>query len=194
MKKILHLDASGRHEPSVSRKLSAQIIERIKGSSHVTYRDIGKGISFVNDLMIEGYFTQKNKLSDKQKKSLELSDIITRELLAHDIYVFGMPMYNFSMPASFKAWCDLVARAGITFKYTSDGPVGLLEGKKAYIAIASDATNMGSETDFLTPWLRYFLKFLGVKDIEIIAAEYLSRNADEAIAKAEAHIKTLKEV
>jgi FMN-dependent NADH-azoreductase len=167
-------------------------VERIKGSAAVTYRDIGKGLAFVDDTMIGGYFTPEDKRSDEQKRSLILSDQITKELFDHDVYVFGLPIYNFAMPAAFKAWCDLAARSGVTFKYSSTGPVGLLTGKKAYLAITSGVVKLGSEIDFLTPWLRYYLGFLGITDITIIAAEALSRNSEETIAKAEAQIKALE--
>jgi FMN-dependent NADH-azoreductase len=189
MTKILHLDTSGRHEGSVTRKLSSQIINAIKGDAQVTYRDIGKGIAFVDDTMIAGYFTPDDKRSAEQKRSLILSDTITKELFDHDVYVFGIPMYNFSMPATFKAWCDLAARAGVTFKFSEQGqPVGLLKGKKAYIVISSGGTPIGSEADFLTHWLRYFLNFLGIEDIDMICA------ADGAkIAEAEAYIAKLSQ-
>lgn len=192
MTNILHLDASGRHEGSVSRRLSTQIVDRIKGDAAVTYRDIGKGLAFVDDMMIGGYFTREEKRSDEQRRALILSDQITKELFDHDVYVIGMPIYNFAMPAAFKAWCDLAARVGITFKYTDTGPVGLLAGKKVYMAIASGVVKLGSEIDFITAWLKYYLGFLGITDITIIAAEALSKNSEETIAKAEAEIKALK--
>jgi FMN-dependent NADH-azoreductase len=192
--KILHLDSSGRHGGSVSRKLSAQIVEKIKGNATVTYHDISKGLPFVDDTMISGYFTQADKRSDEQKRSLILSDQITKELLDHDVYVFGVPIYNFSMPASFKAWCDLAARAGITFNYTSTGPVGLLTGKKVYLAISSGGIKAGSPNDLLTPWLRSYFSLLGITDITIIAVDGLNQNPREILAKAESKLKALKVV
>ena len=191
---ILHLDSSGRHEGSISRKLSAQIVERIKGNAIVTYRDVSQGLPFVDDAMISGYFTPADKRSDEQKRSLKLSDQITKELFDHDVYVFGVPIYNFSMPASFKAWCDLAARAGITFKYTNTGPVGLLTGKKVYLAISSGGIKVGSAIDFLTPWLRAYLALLGITDVTIIAVDGLDQDSRVILAKAETQLKALKVV
>lgn len=192
--RILHLDSSGRHEDSISRKLSAQIVEKIKGNATVTYHDISQGLPFVNDTMISGYFTPAEKRSDEQKQALKLSDQITKELFDHDVYVIGVPMYNFSMPASFKAWCDLAARAGITFYYTHTGPVGLLTGKKLYLAVSSGGIKAGSPNDFLTPWLRSYFGLLGITDITIIAVDGFDQNSGEILAKAETQIKALKAV
>ena len=115
-----------------------------------------------------------------------------KELQDHDTYVIGVPVYNFSMPAAFKAWADLVARAGLTFKYTENGPVGLLANKKAYVVIASGGTLLGSEIDYLSPWLKFYLSFLGVVDVEVIAATGTKRNIDEVVKAAELQIASLK--
>ncbi len=112
--------------------------------------------------------------------------------MAANTVVIGMPIYNFSMPAGFKAWSDLAARVGETFKYSENGPVGLLEGKKAYVAIASGGTKVDSEIDFLTPWLRHYLNFIGIDDVEIVQAEALNRNGDKAIEAARASIASIQ--
>ncbi|MEL6531300.1 MAG: NAD(P)H-dependent oxidoreductase, partial [Pseudomonadota bacterium] len=106
------------------------------------------------------------------------------ELQAADTIVISTPIYNFGVPAVLKAWADLVARAGTTFKYTENGPVGLLEGKKAYIAAASGGTPVGSDMDFMTSWLTFFLGFIGIKDVEIIAADGIMGADGEAKIEA----------
>ncbi len=192
MNNILHIDASGRKTASVSRQLSNEIVKKISSDEDtVTYRDVSQGLPFVDELMIGAYFTQSTERSEQQHQAIALSDSIVEELKAADTVVIGVPIYNFSMPASFKTWSDLAARVGETFKYTENGPVGLLEGKKAYIAAASGGTAIGSEIDFLTPWLRHFLGFIGIHDVEIIQAEALNRNADEAIEQAQATIASI---
>jgi FMN-dependent NADH-azoreductase len=103
-----------------------------------------------------------------------------------------MPVYNFSMPAGFKAWSDLAARVGETFQYAENGPVGLLAGKKAYVAVTSGGTEVGSEIDFLTPWLRHFLGFIGIDDVEIVQAEAINRNGDKAVEEARASIALIE--
>jgi len=185
MNHILHIDASGRETSSVSRKLSNQIIQKISDDqSTVLYRDVSQGLPFVDEMMIGAYYTQKAERSEQQNQAIVISDAIVKELMAADTIVIGLPIYNFSMPAGFKAWSDLAARVGETFKYTENGPVGLLEGKKAYIAVASGGTKVGSEIDFLTPWLRHYLGFIGIHDVNIIQAEALNQNGDKAIDEA----------
>jgi FMN-dependent NADH-azoreductase len=192
MNHILHIDASGRKTSSVSRQLSDQIIQKISNDqSTVTHRDVSQGLPFVDDLMIGAYFTQKAERNDHQNQAIALSDTIVKELMEADTLVIGIPIYNFSMPAGFKAWSDLAARVGETFKYTENGPEGLLEGKKGYIAVASGGTKIGSEIDFLTPWLRHFLGFIGIHDVEIVQAEALNSKGEKAIEEARSAIDTI---
>ena len=89
------------------------------------------------------------------------------ELVAADVVVIGTPIYNFSIPASLKAWVDMVARARKTFRYTENGPVGLLSDKKAYIVVASGGVKVGSPADFATPYLRHALSFVGITDVDV---------------------------
>jgi FMN-dependent NADH-azoreductase len=193
MNNILHIDASGRGQPSVSRQLSNEIVQKISSDeTKVTYRNVSQGLPFLNEAMIGAYFTYKAERSDEQHQAIAQSDRIVEELMAADTVVIGMPVYNFSMPAGFKAWSDLAARVGETFKYTENGPVGLLEGKKAYVAVTSGGTKVGSEIDFLTPWLCHFLGFIGISDVEIVQAEAINRNGDKAIEEARASIASIQ--
>jgi FMN-dependent NADH-azoreductase len=192
MNNILHIDASGRGKPSVSRQLSNEIVQKISSDqTNVTYRDVSQGLSFVDETMIGAYYTHKAERSDEQHQAIALSDTIVGELMEADTVVIGMPIYNFSMPAGFKTWSDLAARVGETFTYTENGPVGLLKGKKAYVAVASGGTKVGSEIDFLTPWLRHFLGFIGISDVEIVQAEAINRNGDKAVEEARASIASI---
>lgn len=192
MTNILHIDASGRQEDSFSRKLSQQIVDRIKTpESHITYRDVSKGLTFVDEKMIESYNTLPDERTLEQKEAIRLSDKITQEVLENDILVMGVPIYNFSMPAALKAWCDLAARAGVTFRYGEHGPVGLLENKKAYVVVVSGGTPIGSEIDFLTPWLRHYLKFIGITDVQMVFAERLKKTPDDSLAKVQEQIHAL---
>ena len=184
--KILHIDASARKGDSVTRKLSAQLVSRLTGNSgQVTYRDVSDGLPFIDEAKIAAYFTAPSERTDEHRKAISLSDIIVSELKDSDILVIGVPIYNFSMPASLKAWADLAARVGETFRYTATGPVGLLKNKKAYVVIASGGTRVDSQIDFLTPWLRHFLGFIGIKDVTVISADALNQNFDAGLAKAE---------
>ncbi len=193
MNNILHIDASGRGTPSVSRQLSHEIVQKISNDeSRVTYRDVSQGLSFVDEQMIGAYYTQKADRSEAQNESIALSDAIVEELKAADTVVIGMPIYNFSMPAGFKTWSDLAARVGETFNYTENGPKGLLDGKKAYVAVASGGTQVGSEIDFLTPWLRHFLGFIGITNVEIVQAEAINRDGEKAVDDARASIASIQ--
>jgi FMN-dependent NADH-azoreductase len=185
MNNILHIDASGQGQPSVSRKLSRALVEKIGyEQSTVTYRDVSQGLPFVSEMMIGAYNTPAGDRSDEQKQSIALSNKIVEELVASDIVVLGTPMYNFSAPAGLKAWADLAARFGETFQYSENGPIGLLTGKKAYVVVATGGTAIDSEIDFLTPWLRHFLGFIGITNVEVIKAEALNRNREGAIDSA----------
>ena len=102
----------------------------------------------------------------------------------YDVVVIGAPMYNFSIPAALKAWIDLVARAGLTFRYTENGPVGMLENKKAYVMLATGGTSIGSEIDYASGYLRHVLGFLGIHDVELISAERMNFNDAESKQQA----------
>ncbi len=183
--KILHIDASARKGDSVTRKLSAQLVTRLaKSHGQVTYRDLNDGLPFVDEAKIAAYFTAPKARTDEHREAIALSDNIVSELRNNDVLVIGVPIYNFSMPASLKAWADLAARVGETFRYTATGPVGLLENKKAYVVIASGGTKVDSQIDFLTPWLRHYLGFIGIKDVTVISADALNQDFDAGLAQA----------
>lgn len=114
-----------------------------------------------------------------------------QELQKADVVIIGVPMYNFGVPASLKAWIDLVARAGLTFRYTENGPLGLLDGKKAYVIVASGGTPLGGDVDFVTGYMRHILGFIGILDVEFIQAERLSIHAAERLASAQLQIEQM---
>jgi FMN-dependent NADH-azoreductase len=184
--KILHIDASARKGESVSRKLSAQLVSRLaRNHGQVTYRDLSDGLPFVDETKIAAYFTAPDARTDEHREAIAVSDTVVSELKNNDVLVIGVPIYNFSMPASLKAWADLAARVGETFRYTETGPVGLLENKKAYVVIASGGTKVDSKIDFLTPWIRHYLGFIGINDVTVISADALNQDFDAGLAQAE---------
>ena len=190
---ILHIDASARFEGSVSRALSQSLVETLSSpETRVIQRDIGAApLPIITGDWVGANFTPDDQRSDAQKETLALSDELIAELEAADTIVFGVPIYNFGVPATFKAWVDLVARARKTFKYSESGPVGLLEGKSAYVVIASGGTESGSEIDFATPYVRHVLGFLGIHDVRVIAADQLMATGDDKIAAARAQIAAI---
>jgi FMN-dependent NADH-azoreductase len=105
--------------------------------------------------------------------------------------VIGSPVYNFSVPAALKAWIDQICRVGVTFKYTPDGPVGLLSGKRAIIVIASGGTSIGSDIDYASGYLKHIMDFIGIHDVTIIAADALGKDAKAKLAAANVDIESL---
>jgi FMN-dependent NADH-azoreductase len=193
---ILHLDASGRHKSSQSRHLSQEMVDSLQQSHEgtVVYRDISQGLPFVDDTLITSMYMPAQKRSPAQQEVLNLSNTLVEEFLKADLIVLGIPIYNFTMPAAFKAYADLIARKGLTFEYTDAGPKGLVKDKDIYVLITTGGTEVGSEDDFLSPWLRHFFTFLGIEQpIEIIAADGLmmATHPEEKIKAAEEEIHTI---
>ena len=192
--KVLEIAASGRDEGSVSRQLSADLIAALEARDEeisVTRRDLARGLPFVDSDWIEANFTPDEVRTSQHQEVLAYSDKLVAELQDADVLVIGVPMYNFSIPAALKAWIDMIARARLTFRYTDNGPRGLLEGKKAYLVVASGGVPVGSPMDFATPYLRHVLQFIGITDVEIVVAEKLNNNAEESIDQARAKIAEL---
>lgn len=190
MSNILHITASIRGEESVSRNLSTTIAEGLatKSGASVTTRDLSANdLPYVDAAIFGANLTPAEERTEEQSELAAIADTLIAELQAADTIVVGTPIYNFGVPAILKAWADLVARAGTTFRYTPNGPEGLLTGKKAYIAAASGGTPVGSEADFMTSWLTFFLGFLGIHDVEVIAADgIMGAGGEEKIAEAKA--------
>ena len=189
--RILEVSASGRGRESVSRRLTQDIIDALEASSDrvaVTRRDLRDGVPLVDAAWIDANFTAADARTAAQHQALAESDRLVAELRQADVVVIGAPIYNFGVPAALKAWVDMIARARLTFRYTDNGPEGLLQGKKAYVVIASGGVPVDSPVDFATPYLRQALRFVGITDIEIIAAERLNDVAEESIAAARARI------
>ncbi len=169
MSYLLHLDASGRQTGSTSRAASDQHAKDLAGQLglEILYRDLSQGLPFVNDTMIEGYFTPDDQRTEVHREALKTSDRLVEELMNAKALVIGIPVYNFGMPASFKAWADQVARFGVTVIYNEEGiPVGQVPDMPTTVFVAYGGTGIGSKRDFLTPWMTTFLNYIGIKDIE----------------------------
>lgn len=190
---ILRVDASMRREGSVSRELSDKLIERLSGAeTRVITRDLLENpLPFINEAWIGANFTDPAERSDEQRAALAASDALIEEVRAADTLVIGVPLYNFSVPAALKARIDMIARARETFRYTENGPVGLLEGKKAYLVVTSGGVPVGSENDFASGYMRHVMGFIGIKDVTIIEAGQLNFVGEEKVAAANDAINTL---
>lgn len=190
---ILRIDSSARTEESITRSMVDRTIDQFatNGAVTITERDVSKGLPFVDATWVDANFTPADARTEAQKLRLSGSDALVGELQAADIVVIGLPIYNFGIPATLKAWIDQVARVGLTFRYTENGPVGLLEGKRAIVLVASGGTQAGSEIDYATPYLRHALGFIGITDVTFIAADQLSVGTDEKLNIAHARIQEL---
>lgn len=191
MAHILSVQSSARYQGSHSRTLSAELIDALGGTEQntVTVRDLTETVPHVDEKWLGANWTPAEQRSAAQTQALDLSDALIAELEAADIIVIGVPMYNFAVPAALKSWIDQIARAGRTFQYTEQGPVGLLEGKKAYIVLTSGGAPAGSAVDFATPYMRHVLGFIGITDVALIAADRLVKNADDSLMAARNSIR-----
>ena len=187
---ILRVDGSARVEGSISRDLTDKIIARM-GADTVTTRDLAHGVPLIDEAWIGANFTPADDRSPEQLEKLATSEAMVAEVKAADTIVIGVPIYNFSVPAAVKAWIDQIARAGLTFKYTETGPKGLLEGKRAVVVIASGGVKSGSEVDYATNYMRHVLGFIGITDVEIVAADQMMVDADASMASANAAIDAI---
>lgn len=187
---ILRIDASARTAGSFSRDLTDRVVDRLASTeSVVTVRDIGANPPrIISEDWVNANFTPDEDRSDAQREILAESDALIAELQAAHTLVIGLPMYNFGVPAAFKAWIDQVARARKTFQYTANGPEGLLHGKRAYVLVTSGGTPTGSDIDFVTSYARHVLGFLGIKDVTIISADRLMANESVSLTEARAEI------
>ena len=192
--RILAIDASARQQGSISRELTADLIaalEQRHGAVEIVRRDLSSGLPFVDDEWVAATYTPAEQRSGAQREKLAFSDELVSELAAADVLVIGAPMYNFSVPAVLKAWIDMIARVQLTFRYTENGPVGLLEDKKTYVITPSGGVPVGSPADFATPYLRHALGFVGITNIEVIGAQGADRGNDQALDDARARIAEL---
>lgn len=187
---VLHIDSSARTAGSVTRAFTTQIAQGL--GQDIVRRDLAaEPLLHVTESWVAANFTPVDDRSDAQRAVLAQSDALVAELQKADTIVIGQPIYNFGVPAALKAWIDLIARAGVTFRYTENGPEGLLEGKRAIIAVASGGTQANSQIDFATPYLRHVLGFIGITDVTVIAADQLGAGAEKKLATATAQIAAL---
>ncbi len=187
---ILRIDASMRTEGSITRALADDLIARRPGA-RVIRRDLAAdALPYHDAAWIAANFTDAAQRTPEQVAALALSDSLIEELRAADEIVIALPVYNFGAPAALKAWFDLVLRARVTFRYGPNGPEGLLKGKRATILVASGGTRVGSPIDFATPWIRHVLGFIGITDVEIVAADAIG-SRPESLAQAKERIRLL---
>ena len=192
--KIYQIDSSARKEGSTSRALAKKLLDKIKKpDDEVVYRDLDDEMVFVSGLTESGMKIEEKDQTEHHKKMFELSDKLVKELKESDVIIISAPIYNYGPPATLKAWSDLVARIGETFKFKENGRrEGLLRNKRAYLVITSGGTKLNSKEDFLTPWLKFILNFFGIEKVDIISADQMALNYEKSIRDAETQISNIK--
>ena len=176
-KTLVLINASSVLTGSASRTAADFIVSQ-QGADTVINRDLAQtSLPIIDEAWVNARLVPADEKSEDDKAILALSDTLVDELKTADTIVIGMPIYNFGMPASLKAWVDLVARPKVTFEYTSDGPRGLLEGKSAIVVYASGGVPMNSPVDFATPHMKTVLGFLGITDVRFVTAAEITTEA-----------------
>ncbi|MGK9120395.1 FMN-dependent NADH-azoreductase [Olivibacter jilunii] len=178
MARILNIISSPRGEQSNSIKLANAVIDRLREkepASFVKVKDLTRNpFPHLEEVHLNAFFTPAEKHTDENRAAIQHSNEAIQEIMDADILVIGAPMYNFGISSTLKAWIDHITRAGITFKYTPEGPVGLITGKKAYVAVTTGGIYSSGDYkpfDFVTPYLKMALGFIGITDVTFIRGE-----------------------
>lgn len=195
---ILQINSSARAEGSQSTRLAGQIVERLRAAhpeGRLQVRDLGRTPHpALDEAALAALFAPADKRSAGQAARVAQDDALIEELEASDVIVLGVPMYNFGVPTQLKNWIDAIARAGVTFKYTEKGPIGLVQGKKVYVALTRGGMYRNTPADTQVPYLKTFLGFIGLTDVEFIYAEGLAMGPEaeqKALASAQSQIDEL---
>jgi FMN-dependent NADH-azoreductase len=198
MSSLLQINASINTANSQSSQLANQFVAAFRQrhpDAGVVVRDVAADpVPHLNAERFAAFITKPEERSDVHHNVVAYSDALIAELKEADVVVIGLPMYNFGVPSQLKAYFDHIARAGVTFKYTEKGAVGLLTGKKVYVFAARGGLYVGTPMDTQTSYVRDFLRFLGMSDVEFIYAEGLGmgpESKEAGLAKAAAEIARL---
>ena len=191
--KIYQIDSSARKKGSTSRELAKKLLNKIKKQGdEIIYRDLDDEMLFVSGLTESGMKIDEEDQTEYHKKMFELSNKLVKEIKESDVIIISAPIYNYGPPATLKAWSDLVARVGETFKFKANGRrEGLLKNKRAYLVITSGGTKLNSNEDFLTPWLKFILNFFGIEKVDVVSADQMALDYEKSIKDAEAQIENL---
>jgi FMN-dependent NADH-azoreductase len=186
MTTILQLNSSARVQGANSTLLANELTAKLQQShagAKVVVRDLlTNALPHLDESVLGAFFTPADKRTAEQAAIAAKSDALIAELRAADIVVMGAPLYNFGISSQLKTYFDWIARAGVTFRYTESGPVGLVEGKKVYVVAARGGKHAGSPNDSQTPYLKTFLGFLGMTDVTFIYAEGFAMGPEAASA------------
>jgi FMN-dependent NADH-azoreductase len=185
MTKVLQLNTSIHGDAAASTQLADRFIAGLP-NAHVTRRDLASDpLPHLDAARFAAFTTPVEKRTREQRIYAGLSDALIAEVQEADVVVIGLPMYNFGVPSQFKSWLDHIARAGITFRYTEKGPVGLLAGKKVYVFATRGGAYAGTKLDTQTAYVRDFFAFLGLADVAFVYAEGMAMGESSRAAAVE---------
>lgn len=200
MKTLLQIQSSIFSSGGQSSRLAERFIAGWRASNpggKVIVRDLAKDpVPHLDAARFGAFLAKVEERTPAQQAVVDYSDALIAELRRADVVVLGLPLYNFGLPSTLKAYFDHVGRAGVTFKYTEKGPVGLLTGKKVYVFAARGGMYAGTPNETQTPFIRTFLSFIGMSDIEFVYAEGLAiseASKEQGISRAHAAIDRLVE-
>lgn len=190
---ILQITTSIHGEDSTSSQFAQAIAQRLQGDGTIQARDLGNNpIPHITGHGFDGLRLEDSDRDVEQTQTAILSDTLIGELKAANTIVLGLPMYNFGIPSALKAWIDHVARAGVTFGYTSNGPEGYLKGKKLIVAATRGGKYAGTSADIQSAYIRQVFGFMGITDVEFVYAEGLATDGrDSAIKEAQQQIEAM---
>ncbi len=198
MKTILQINTSLFSEAGNSSQLADTLVQNLRAhhaDSRVVVRDLARQpLPHLDAARFTALISRPEQRTPEQQTVIDESDALITEIRSADVVVLGLPMYNFGVPSQLKAYFDHLARAGVTFRYTASGPEGLIGDRKVYVLAARGGLSRGTPADTETGFVRTFLNFLGIHDIEFIYAEGLNISADSkstALAEATAVIERL---
>jgi FMN-dependent NADH-azoreductase len=198
MKTLLQLNSSLFAANGQSSQLSDRFVAAWQDANpdgQVVVRDLAKNpVPHLDGERFGAFLSKAEDRTAQQQTVVDFSDALIEELRNADVVVLGLPMYNFGIPSQLKAYFDHIARAGVTFRYTDKGPVGLLTGKKVYVMATRGGMYAGTPRDSQTAYVRDFLAFIGITDVEFVYAEGLNMGAeskDAALANAGTAIRRL---
>jgi len=199
MTTLLQINASLNSHGGQSSRLAKQFVAAFQKShpeAKIVVRDVAAGepVPHLDAERFGAFIAKPEERTGAQRAVVAYSDALIDELEQADVIVLGLPMYNFGVPSQLKAYFDHIARAGVTFKYTENGPVGQLTGKKVYVFAARGGLYAGTPMDTQTSYVRDFLRFLGITDVEFVYAEGLAispQSKEAGLAKAAAEIARL---
>lgn len=198
MKNVLTISSGLFEGSSVSSQLMEELLQAMRADNQqfqLQQRNFNEDpVPHLDAAWLQALMTSAADRNEEQQAKVDYSDTLITELQAADTIIIGLPMYNFSVPSMLKAWIDHIARAGVTFKYTDNGSVGLLTAKKVILVAAMGGVHEAGGSDFLRPYMKQVLSFVGLEDVDLISADGLnmgSERREQGLAVARDQIEQL---